>query len=207
MVATSGGDSLAANTALQTATPWPRYANDTNIPADGARMANVVKRYESGGASESGAQSPGYGGAGGASGLSGMNGASTGPGIASAPSASPPPQRPVGRSAGWRRRGYSAGARYFPGNLDDCSSPCYSQTAATYDPLGNGRARRRIHRNCDAVKSLPHLCPFADGGGGARFLRRAGGGGAYLVFSALGACLDNSGLWWRRLLESDSVCL
>ncbi len=24
---------------------------------------------------------------------------------------------------------------------------------------------------------------------------------------ALGACLDNSGLWWRRLLESDSVCL
>lgn len=23
----------------------------------------------------------------------------------------------------------------------------------------------------------------------------------------LGACLDNSGLWWRRLLESDSVCL
>ena len=23
----------------------------------------------------------------------------------------------------------------------------------------------------------------------------------------LGACLDNSGLWWRRLLKSDSVCL
>ena len=23
----------------------------------------------------------------------------------------------------------------------------------------------------------------------------------------LGACLDNSGLWWRRLLELDSVCL
>ena len=91
MVATSGGDSLAANTALQTATPWPRYANDTNIPADGARMANVVKRYESG-ASDSGAQSPGYGGAGATNGLSGMNGASTGPGIASAPSASPPPQ-------------------------------------------------------------------------------------------------------------------
>ena len=79
MVATSGGDSLAANTALQTATPWPRYANNTNIPADCARMANVVKRYESGGASESGAQSPGYGGSGGPSGLSGMNSGSTGP--------------------------------------------------------------------------------------------------------------------------------
>jgi hypothetical protein len=27
------------------------------------------------------------------------------------------------------------------------------------------------------------------------------------LVGALGACLDNSGLWWRRLLESDSVCL
>jgi hypothetical protein len=56
MVATTGGDSLAANTALQTATPWPRYANDTNIPADAARMAKAVQRYESGGASDSSAQ-------------------------------------------------------------------------------------------------------------------------------------------------------
>ncbi len=92
MVATTGGDSLAANTALQTATPWPRYANDTNIPADGARMANVVKRYESG-ASDSGAQAPSYGGAGGTSGMSGMNGASTGLGMASSPPASGPPQQ------------------------------------------------------------------------------------------------------------------
>ncbi len=92
MVATTGGDSMAANTALQTATPWPRYANDTNIPADGAKMANVIKRYESG-AGDGGAQSPpGYGGPGGTSGLNGMNGAPTGPGIASAPSASSPPQ-------------------------------------------------------------------------------------------------------------------
>ena len=81
MVATTGGNSLAANTALQTATPWPRYANDTNIPADGARMAKVVKRYESG-ASDSGAQAPSYGGAGGTA-ERGMNGASTGLGMAS----------------------------------------------------------------------------------------------------------------------------
>ena len=41
-------------------------------------------------------------------------------------------------------------------------------------------------------------------------------GGAWLAVAALGvigiaqklgACLDNSGLWWRRLLELDSVCL
>ena len=28
-----------------------------------------------------------------------------------------------------------------------------------------------------------------------------------LRFCRLGACPRNSGLWWRRLLESDSVCL
>src|SRR5271166_781460 len=89
LVATTGGDSLAANTALQTATPWPRYANDTNIPADGARMANVVKRYESG-AGDSGAQASSNGPAGG---MSGMNGPSTGMGIGtSAPTAAPPQQ-------------------------------------------------------------------------------------------------------------------
>ena len=28
-----------------------------------------------------------------------------------------------------------------------------------------------------------------------------------LMRAHLGACLDNSGLWWRRLLELDFVCL
>jgi hypothetical protein len=74
----SDGDALAA-----------RYANDTNIPADGARMANVVKRYESG-AGDSGAQASSNGPAGG---MSGMNGPSTGTGIGtSAPTAAPPQQ-------------------------------------------------------------------------------------------------------------------
>ena len=31
--------------------------------------------------------------------------------------------------------------------------------------------------------------------------------GIFALDALLGACLDNSGLWWRRLLESDSVCL
>jgi hypothetical protein len=89
MVAKTGGDSLAANTALQTATPWPRYANDTNIPADGARMANVVKRYESGSGDSAQGSSNG-----GAAGASGMSGPSAGMGIAtSPPSAAPPPQQ------------------------------------------------------------------------------------------------------------------
>jgi hypothetical protein len=48
LVATAGGDSQATNFALQTPTPWPRYANDTNIPANGARMTAAIKRYESG---------------------------------------------------------------------------------------------------------------------------------------------------------------
>jgi type IV pilus biogenesis protein CpaD/CtpE len=89
MVATTGGDSLAANAALQTATPWPRYANDTNIPADAARMAKVVQRYESGAASDngSGAQTPpNYG-------LGATNGGSTGMGAGGSPPAQASPQQ------------------------------------------------------------------------------------------------------------------
>jgi hypothetical protein len=89
MVATTGGDSLAANTALQTATPWPRYANDTNIPADGARMASVVKRHESG-ANDSGAQPSSNAGLGG---MSGTNGASAGIGMTNSPPVVAPPQQ------------------------------------------------------------------------------------------------------------------
>jgi hypothetical protein len=86
LVATTGGDSMAANTALQTATPWPRYANDINIPADGARMAKAVQRYESGAASDSSAQAASYPGAGGTT-----NGASAG--MANTPPAAAPGQQ------------------------------------------------------------------------------------------------------------------
>jgi hypothetical protein len=90
MVATTGGDAQAANVAMQTATPWPRNANDTNIPANGARLVKVINRYENGpsgsgaGASDSGTAAttnPGGSGGGGAT-----NGASTGM------TASPSPQ-------------------------------------------------------------------------------------------------------------------
>ena len=85
MVATTGGDSMAANAALQTGTPWPRYANDTNIPADAARMAKAVQRYESGAANDSGAQtSPGAG-------AGPTNSASTG--MMNSPPATAPPQQ------------------------------------------------------------------------------------------------------------------
>ena len=47
LVATSGGDAQAANLAMQTSTPWPRYSNDTNIPANGARIVKAITRYES----------------------------------------------------------------------------------------------------------------------------------------------------------------
>jgi hypothetical protein len=61
LVSTTGGDSQAANIAMQTATPWPRYSNDTNIPANGARIVKAITRYESGssggGASDSAAPS------------------------------------------------------------------------------------------------------------------------------------------------------
>jgi hypothetical protein len=66
---------------MQTATPWPRYANNTSIPANGARLVKVINRYESGsagaGASEGAAQtsiSPGAnpGGAANGGGAAGM---------------------------------------------------------------------------------------------------------------------------------------
>ena len=87
LVSTTGGDAQAANIAMQTPTPWPRYANDTNIPANGARLVKAITRYEGGAASASASEgaamqttaNPGPGAA---------NGASTGMGT-SLPAPSP----------------------------------------------------------------------------------------------------------------------
>ncbi len=47
-VALSAGNDVAANEAIHTIDPWPRYAYDTTIPADGARMTKAVQLYEQG---------------------------------------------------------------------------------------------------------------------------------------------------------------
>ncbi len=80
LVSTTGGDAQAANIAMQTATPWPRYSNDTNIPANGARITKAITRYESGAASASPSDSATQSGAspGGNAGAGAPNGASTG---------------------------------------------------------------------------------------------------------------------------------
>ena len=78
LVSTTGGDAQAANVAMQTATPWPRYANDTNIPANGARIAKVITRYESGAASASDSATPSAASPGGNAGSGPTTGASTG---------------------------------------------------------------------------------------------------------------------------------
>jgi hypothetical protein len=81
LVSTTGGDAQAANIAMQTATPWPRYANNTNIPANGARLTKVITRYESGSTSSSGGDSatPSAASPGGSTGAGGStNGAATG---------------------------------------------------------------------------------------------------------------------------------
>jgi uncharacterized membrane protein YgcG len=89
LVSTIGGDAQAANLAMQTATPWPRVANDTNIPANGARLVKVITRYESGasgaGASDSSSQTSTSSG-GNSSGGGATNGAASGM------TASPSPQ-------------------------------------------------------------------------------------------------------------------
>jgi hypothetical protein len=80
LVATSGGDAQAANIAMQTATPWPRYSNDTNIPANGARIVKAINRYESGsaGAGASDSATPSGANPGGTAGSGAPTGASTG---------------------------------------------------------------------------------------------------------------------------------
>ena len=44
----TSGNAQAANTALETATPWPRYSSNTNIPGNGAQMVRAVHEFESG---------------------------------------------------------------------------------------------------------------------------------------------------------------
>jgi hypothetical protein len=80
LVSTTGGDSQAANLAMQTATPWPRYSNDTNIPANGARLVKVINRYENGsaGAGANDSATPSATNPGGNAGSGPTTGASTG---------------------------------------------------------------------------------------------------------------------------------
>ena len=80
LVSTTGGNAQAANIAMQTATPWPRTANDTNIPANGARLVKVINRYETGsaGAGASDSATPGGANPGGNAGSGAPTGASTG---------------------------------------------------------------------------------------------------------------------------------
>lgn len=47
-IAPGTGNAQAANAALQTATPWPRYSNNTRIPGNGAQMVKAVGEFESG---------------------------------------------------------------------------------------------------------------------------------------------------------------
>ena len=47
-ISPGAGNAQAAAVALQTATTWPRYSSNTNIPGNGARMVGAVQNFESG---------------------------------------------------------------------------------------------------------------------------------------------------------------
>jgi hypothetical protein len=47
-ISPGAGNAQAANMALQTTTPWPRYSRDTNIPGNGAQMTKAIHEFESG---------------------------------------------------------------------------------------------------------------------------------------------------------------
>jgi hypothetical protein len=89
LVSPSGGDAQAANIAMQTSTPWPRYSNDTNIPANGARIVKAITRYESGssGAGASDSATPTAANPGGSGGAGAPSGPSTG--MTASPSGQP----------------------------------------------------------------------------------------------------------------------
>jgi hypothetical protein len=57
----TAGNAQAANEVLQTATPWPRYSSNTNIPGNGARMVGAVQHFESGAAPAPPGGSPPFG--------------------------------------------------------------------------------------------------------------------------------------------------
>ena len=44
-ISLSAGDAAAANTAIQTPTPWPAYVNDTAIPGYGPHAVNVIEFF------------------------------------------------------------------------------------------------------------------------------------------------------------------
>ncbi|WP_201838750.1 hypothetical protein [Microvirga zambiensis] len=48
-VTMEAGDAIAWNKVIHTADPWPPYAADTNLAADGQRTAAVIQRYVRGG--------------------------------------------------------------------------------------------------------------------------------------------------------------
>lgn len=78
LVSTTGGDAQAANIAMQTPTPWPRYANDTKIPANGARIAKAITRYEGGSTNGSESATPTAASSGANAGSTPTNGPSAG---------------------------------------------------------------------------------------------------------------------------------
>jgi hypothetical protein len=47
-VSPTSGNAQAANLAIQTSTPWPRYSQYTRIPGNGSRLVRAVQNYESG---------------------------------------------------------------------------------------------------------------------------------------------------------------
>jgi hypothetical protein len=78
------GNAQAANTALQTATPWPRHSNNTNIPGNGAQMTRAVHEFE-GGTRETESAKRTFQSSSGSSGNSGITINNSGVGAAGAP--------------------------------------------------------------------------------------------------------------------------
>jgi hypothetical protein len=58
-VSRTAGNAEAANTVLQTATPWPRHSSNTDIPGNGPRITKAIQNFENGGTPPFGSFLPG----------------------------------------------------------------------------------------------------------------------------------------------------
>ena len=47
-ISPGAGNAIAANQALQTASPWPQHSGNTAIPGNGPQMVRAINEYENG---------------------------------------------------------------------------------------------------------------------------------------------------------------
>ena len=115
--------------------------------------------------------------------------------------------RPCGNGSRATHAGPSTSPRPRPpgSTPSGASSQSSPNAASNVGVFRRGRLQATINRFLDDHNA--HSKPFEWVADPDKIIAAVRRGHQVLRSIHLGACLDNSGLWWRRLLELDSVCL